>query len=104
MTHRLKGMARRVRWQMRVYRLIAQHPATPRLSRWCLAAAVGYALTPFDLIPDFIPVLGQVDDVLIIPGLIALGLWLVPSDVIAECRQAAGPERSRDRRVATLNS
>ncbi|HEU4709306.1 MAG TPA: DUF1232 domain-containing protein, partial [Methylophilaceae bacterium] len=41
---------------------------------------------PFDLIPDFIPVLGQLDDVLIVPGLIFLGLWFVPDAIIADCR------------------
>lgn len=41
---------------------------------------------PFDLIPDFIPVIGYLDDLVIVPGLIALGIWLVPSDVVTECR------------------
>lgn len=43
-------------------------------------------MLPFDLIPDFIPVLGQLDDVLIVPGLIYLALRIVPDDVMAQCR------------------
>jgi uncharacterized membrane protein YkvA (DUF1232 family) len=89
MIRRLSSLGRSVRRELRVYRLIARHPRTPRFSKWCLAAGVGYAVLPFDLIPDVIPVLGQVDDALIIPGLILLGLWLVPSDVVEECRAAA---------------
>ena len=44
-------------------------------------------MLPFDLIPDFIPLLGQLDDVLIVPGLIYLGLCLVPQEIIEECRR-----------------
>ena len=51
---------------------------------------VAYALSPIDLIPDFIPVLGYLDDVLLLPGLIWLGVYLLPNDVLAECRERAG--------------
>jgi len=44
-------------------------------------------LLPFDLIPDFIPVLGQLDDILIVPGLIYLALKMIPKDIITECRE-----------------
>lgn len=43
-------------------------------------------MLPFDLVPDFIPVLGQLDDVLIVPGLIYLALRIVPDEVVAQCR------------------
>ena len=50
---------------------------------------VAYALSPIDLIPDFIPVLGFVDDALLLPGLIWLAVRLVPAPVLAECRSQA---------------
>lgn len=52
-----------------------------------LGLAVGYLLLPFDLIPDFIPVLGQLDDLAIVPSLFWLSIKCVPPQVIAECRQ-----------------
>lgn len=53
------------------------------------AATVSYALSPIDLVPDFIPVLGYLDDLLILPGLVALTVWLIPETVMAECRLEA---------------
>ena len=50
---------------------------------------VGYALSPIDLIPDFIPVLGYLDDVLLLPGLIYLAMRLLPTDIKQDCREQA---------------
>jgi uncharacterized membrane protein YkvA (DUF1232 family) len=49
--------------------------------------AIGYALSPIDLIPDFIPVIGLLDDLLIVPALIAVIVKLIPADVFEECRR-----------------
>lgn len=67
-------------------RRVARHPQMPGLTRWCIVAAVVYAVLPIDLVPDFVPVLGQLDDAMIIPALIVFGLWLIPQHVVAECR------------------
>jgi uncharacterized membrane protein YkvA (DUF1232 family) len=78
-----------LRRELTVCRLIASHPRTPKLSKILLGAAVGYAAMPFDLIPDFIPVIGHLDDAVIVPGLVALALRMIPKDVIRECRARA---------------
>ena len=62
-----------------------KHPKTPWYAKALGLFVVAYALSPIDLIPDFIPVLGYVDDVLL-PGLIWLTLQLLPPDVLTECR------------------
>ncbi len=85
---RVRQFGRKIRDEIRVYQRIFRHPRTPRRARWLLGAAIGYGLSPIDLIPDWIPVLGYVDDALIVPLLVWLALRQVPADVIAECRRA----------------
>ena len=55
-----------------------KHPQTPRAARWVAIAVLAYAVSPIDLIPDFIPVLGQLDDLIIVPLGIALAVRLTP--------------------------
>jgi uncharacterized membrane protein YkvA (DUF1232 family) len=66
-----------------------RHPGTPWFAKLLAAFVVAYALSPIDLIPDFIPVLGYLDDALLLPGLIWLNIRLIPPDVLEECRQRA---------------
>ena len=71
---------------MRVWSLVVRDPRTPRVSKWLLGAALAYLASPVDLVPDFIPILGQLDDLVIVPTLIWLATRFVPRDVVAECR------------------
>lgn len=64
-------------------------PATPRVAKVLALVVVAYALSPIDLIPDFIPVLGYLDDVLLLPGLIWLTVRLIPDPILARCRAKA---------------
>jgi uncharacterized membrane protein YkvA (DUF1232 family) len=72
--------------EAKVYRLVLADRRTPWLARVLLSAAVAYALSPIDIIPDFVPVIGYLDDIVIVPGLVYLALRLAPSEVVAECR------------------
>ena len=73
-----------------LYRAVFNHPRTPLLGKCCLGLAVLYAIMSFDLVPDFIPLVGYLDDVLIIPALIALAIWFIPGDIVHECRRWPG--------------
>jgi uncharacterized membrane protein YkvA (DUF1232 family) len=87
MLHRMRQVARNLRRELRVGRLVLRDPRTPRLARFLLGCSVAYALSPVDLIPDFIPVLGHLDDAVVVPFLFLLGLALVPAEVIREHRE-----------------
>ena len=86
MRARLRQIAHSLKRELKVYRAVARHPRTPRLAKTLLLAALAYVALPFDLIPDFLPVVGHVDDLIIVPGLIAIAIWLIPAEVVAECR------------------
>ena len=66
-----------------------KHPQTPRLAKVLGTIVVVYALSPIDLIPDFIPVLGYVDDLILLPILIGLTIKLIPKEVMVLARQQA---------------
>jgi uncharacterized membrane protein YkvA (DUF1232 family) len=88
--------------------LAARDPRTPWHARLVVAAVAAYALSPIDLIPDFIPVLGLLDDAVLLPLGIALALRLIPAEVMAESRAraadafAAGRPVSRSAAVAIV--
>ncbi|MEX0733367.1 MAG: DUF1232 domain-containing protein [Steroidobacteraceae bacterium] len=69
--------------------LAARHPATPWYAKLLATGIAAYAFSPIDLIPDFIPVLGLLDDLILLPLGIALAIKLIPQDVMTECRARA---------------
>ena len=72
------GAAGRIRVYLIALWKLFRHPETPRAARWVAIAVIAYAVSPIDLIPDFIPVLGQLDDLIIVPLGIALVVRLTP--------------------------
>lgn len=74
---------------------VARDPRVPWYARLFVGVVVAYALSPIDLIPDFVPVLGYLDDLILIPLGIALALRMVPSPVLDECRARARLDASR---------
>jgi len=86
---KLKSRAAQLKTDVPAVFIALKRKETPLLAKLLAAAAVAYALSPIDLIPDFIPVIGFLDDALILPGLVALAIRLIPKDVFAECRAEA---------------
>lgn len=87
---KLKEAAARIKTELAYYRALSAHPGTPRVSKWLIALALIYLASPIDLIPDFIPVIGHLDDLLILPALIWLALKLIPEKVKKDCRKNIG--------------
>jgi uncharacterized membrane protein YkvA (DUF1232 family) len=85
----LKAQANKLKREITVIYYAYQEPKTPLLPKLIILFTLGYALSPIDLIPDFIPVLGYIDDLLIVPALIALSISLIPKDVIERVREKA---------------
>jgi uncharacterized membrane protein YkvA (DUF1232 family) len=85
----LKAWAKKIKRDGVTLWFAGKNSRTPWYAKALGLFVVAYALSPIDLIPDFIPVLGYVDDVLLLPGLIWLTIKLLPPDVLAECRSQA---------------
>lgn len=90
---RLKDWASRLKRDVVALWLAARDPRVPWHAKAVAAAVAGYALSPIDLIPDFIPVLGLVDDLLIVPLGVLLAIKLVPPAVMADLRTQAARQR-----------
>jgi uncharacterized membrane protein YkvA (DUF1232 family) len=85
----LKRWARRLKHELYALYLAYRDPRVPWYARLFAAGVVAYAFSPIDLIPDFVPVLGYLDDLVLVPLGIWVALKLVPADVMAECRVRA---------------
>ncbi|MBM3358882.1 MAG: DUF1232 domain-containing protein [Betaproteobacteria bacterium] len=97
---RLRAWAQQLKTELVALWLCSRHPRTPLAARLVALAVIAYAASPIDLIPDFIPVLGYLDDLILLPAGIYLAVRLVPGDVLAECREQAArtPDTGQPRR------
>jgi uncharacterized membrane protein YkvA (DUF1232 family) len=86
---RLRGWARQIKRDVHALYLAAGDPRVPWYAKVAAIAIAAYALSPIDLIPDFIPVIGYLDDLVIVPLGILLAVKLVPADLMSEFRTAA---------------
>lgn len=98
MTDSLKERARSLKRELGALYWALQDRRTPASARFFAAIALAYALSPVDLIPDFIPILGYLDDLLILPALIALAVRLIPPDALEDARARAEREAPSLRR------
>lgn len=95
MLDRLRTFARRLKADLLALSFAARDPRTPWLARALALLVLAYALSPIDLIPDFIPVLGQLDDLLLVPAGLWLALRLVPPAVLEDARAEAARHPAR---------
>lgn len=84
----------RLRAEISIYQRALTDPRTPKLAKWLLGVALFYLLSPIDIVPDFIPLVGQLDDLIIVPILVWIALRLIPKEVMADCRQYVAGQRT----------
>jgi uncharacterized membrane protein YkvA (DUF1232 family) len=89
MFDQLKSIQKSLKREIRTYQLVLKDGRTPKMAKWLLAAAIGYTLLPFDIIPDFIPIIGHLDDIIIVPVLVIVAFKMIPPEVIQDCRAKA---------------
>ena len=100
---RMRDWARLIKRDVHALYLARRDPRVPWYAKALAALVAGYALSPIDLIPDFIPVLGYLDDVILVPLGIAMVIRLIPPDVMAEHREMAAAAQQRPvSRVAAI--
>ena len=85
-----KEWAKRIKRQITALYLAYRDPRVPWYAKLFIAVVVAYAFSPIDLIPDFIPVLGYLDDMILLPLGIALAIRMIPKSVMADCYERAG--------------
>jgi uncharacterized membrane protein YkvA (DUF1232 family) len=85
----LKDKARKLKIEITTLYYAYQDPKLGLLPKIIILFTLGYALSPIDLIPDFVPVLGYLDDLVIVPALISLSIKLIPEEILASAREKA---------------
>ncbi len=83
----LKERAKQLKTDIPAVFIAIRKKETPALAKITAGVTVAYALSPIDLIPDFIPVLGYLDDLIVLPALVALTVKLIPQEVFEQCRR-----------------
>jgi uncharacterized membrane protein YkvA (DUF1232 family) len=96
----LAGRAREVKRELLALALAVRHPQTPWYARLVVAGCVAYALTPVDFIPDAIPVVGFIDDLIFIPLAVAFAVRFIPAPVLADCRARSRELEARAPRLS----
>jgi uncharacterized membrane protein YkvA (DUF1232 family) len=96
----LAERARALKRELLALALAVRHPSTPWYAKLVVAGCVAYALTPVDFIPDAIPVVGFIDDLIFIPHAISLAVRFIPAPVLADCRARSRELEARAPRLS----
>ena len=99
---KLKQRAQHLKAETYALYLAARDPRTPWVAKLLVAGIVAYALSPIDLIPDFIPVIGYLDDLILLPLGILWAIKLIPPAVLAECRARAQADLAQRKPVSWM--
>ncbi len=83
----LKQTARRLKTEINVLAVVYRDPRTPWHAKAVIFLVIAYSLSPVDLIPDFVPLLGYLDDLILVPAGIALAIRLVPKEIFSDARE-----------------
>jgi uncharacterized membrane protein YkvA (DUF1232 family) len=102
MLESLRDRVRILKHEVHALYFAVRHPGTPWYAKLLAGLVVAYALSPIDLIPDFIPVLGYLDDLVLVPLGITAAIKLVPAEVMAECRARAQSSALGSRRAGVV--
>lgn len=87
-----KTLLERFKAEVKFYQAVLQDSRTPKVAKFFLGLAVAYALNPIDIIPDFIPIVGYLDDLIIAPILIFIAMRLIPKQLLTEIRQTGNSQ------------
>jgi uncharacterized membrane protein YkvA (DUF1232 family) len=102
MLSRFRRFARRLKHDSHAIYLASRDPRIPWYVKFLAIAVAAYALSPIDLIPDFIPIIGYFDDLIIVPVGIWLVISLIPDEIMAECRAKASEAQLRPASTAGM--
>ena len=98
------NLIQKIRRQLTYYRALAGNARTPAISKWLIGIALAYLVSPIDIIPDFIPVVGHLDDMIVVPALLWIAVRLIPAEVKNEARASSGTGRFECGRRSSLSS
>ncbi len=103
MLKQLKSAAKKIKREIYVYKLISEDKRTPKAAKIALGFAIAYMISPIDIIPDFIPVLGYMDDALVSLALVYAAKRFVPKYIIEDCRKKAAKVRKQAFKLLVYN-
>ncbi|OFX24160.1 MAG: hypothetical protein A2041_03450 [Bacteroidetes bacterium GWA2_31_9b] len=102
--NKLKGKAKKLKNEIIAISLAFNDKRTPLFTKIIIGLTISYALSPIDLIPDFIPIIGYLDDLIILPLMITLSIKLIPSEVMIDCRMRSQNESKLNKKIGLISA